>query len=518
LRVLLLERRLIYGGGLGTEQVTLPGFYHQLHSQNHFNVTEAPWYKDLDLAETVPYITPRYDFAQPFKNGTALVLSRNIEETVRAIGRFSKRDAATYREWNVKADQISDHIFWPERYSEPLPERERDALLRRSAIGRDFAALIDRQPLEIIKDLFEHEHVKHLLLFKLSTFGTVLHDQLTTRSPMGAVVRAFDLAAGYQVCQYGSISLARGLMERFIAAGGRLMTGVHVSRILIEGNRATGVELADGRTIRAIGFVASTVDPTQTFENMVGFDQLPVPYQQKVKRFVHCDWTLFGVHLCLRELPRYIGSDFDPNVNRALKINLGSESVEQLFALHDEVAQGKIPSQIAFGCGHLTTFDPSQAPPGYHTAYGWHVMPYAPAGDPNNIETVKEEFADRMVEKWREYAPNMTKTNIMARYVYTANDYSREIINMVRGDIFVGSFRGDQTMWNHFGYRTPIANLYMAGSPTHPGGSISGGGGYIAARIIAEDLGVKLWWTPVDARHRLEALAEQSTHVHGHQA
>ena len=50
---------------------------------------------------------------------------------------------------------------------------------------------------------------------------------------------------------------------------------------------------------------------------------------------------------------------------------------------------------------------------------------------------------------------------------------------MVRGDIFMGSFAGDQTMWNHFGYRTPIAGLYMAGSPTHPGGAISGGGGYI---------------------------------------
>ena len=77
---------------------------------------------------------------------------------------------------------------------------------------------------------------------------------------------------------------------------------------------------------------------------------------------------------------------------------------------------------------------------------------------------------------------------------------------MVRGDIFVGSFRGDQTMWKHFGYRTPIDNLYMAGSPTHPGGSISGGGGYIVSRIIAEDLGMKLWWEPMDAREHLKAL------------
>jgi phytoene dehydrogenase-like protein len=508
LRILLLERRLQYGGGLGTQQVTLPGFYHQLHSQNHFNISEAPWYKDLELSETVPYITPRYDFGQPNRDGTALVLSRNIDETLHAIGRFSKRDAETYREWNLKADRISNEIFWPERYSEPLSEKERDDLLSRSELGRDFLAMIDRQPLDLIKELFENEHVKHLLLFKLSLFGTVLYDQVTTRSPMGAAVRAFDLVAGYQVCKHGSVSLARGLMEKFIAAGGRFMAGAHVSRIIVEGNRATGVELSDGRTIRASKFVASTVDPTQTFERMIGFEQLPAAYRDKVRNFAHCDWTLFGVYLCLRELPNYIGSDFDPNVNHTLKVNIGSDSLEQLFALHEEVAEGKVPSRISFGCGHLTDFDPSQAPPGYHTAYAWHAMPYAPGGDPENIEKIKEEFADRIVDKWREFAPNLTPDNILKRYVYTANDYSKEIINMVRGDIFVGSFRGDQTMWNHFGYRTPIDNLYMAGSPTHPGGSISGGGGYIASRIIAEDLGAKLWWKPMDARRSLEALAQ----------
>ena len=101
----------------------------------------------------------------------------------------------------------------------------------------------------------------------------------------------------------------------------------------------------------------------------------------------------------------------------------------------------------------------------------------------------------------------MTRDNILARHVYTANDYSREIINMVQGDIFMGSFSGEQTMWNHFGYRTPIDGLYMAGSPTHPGGAISGGGGYIAAKVIAEDLGLPLWWDPVEARASLEKLA-----------
>lgn len=508
LKIALVERRLVYGGGLGTQEVTLPGFYHQLHSVNHFNITKTPWYRDLGLEETVQYITPRYDFAQPHRDGTALVFSRFIDEMFSAIARFSERDAKTYREWNARADRISERIFWPERYSEPLPEAERDELLSRSKTGRDFLAIINHQPLDMVRELFENELVQLLLLFKISLFGTVLYDQIANRSPMGALIRGFDLVNNYQVCVGGSVSLARGLMEAFVRGGGVFLSGAHVSRIIIDGGRATGVELEDGRTLRAREFVVSTVDVPQTFNKMIGLEQLPIDYRQKVKAFRHTGWTLFGLHLCLREPLRYIGTEFDAGVNQSLKVNVGCESLEQLFALHKEVAEGKVPSRISFGAGHITQFDPSQAPRGYHTAYAWHAFPYAPDGDPANVEKVRDEFADLMIAKWQEFAPNLTNDNLLARYTWTANDYTKELINMVDGDIFMGSFDGAQTMWNHFGYRTPIAGLYMAGSPTHPGGAISGGGGYITSRIVAEDLGLKPWWSPVDARRSLESLAD----------
>jgi phytoene dehydrogenase-like protein len=79
---------------------------------------------------------------------------------------------------------------------------------------------------------------------------------------------------------------------------------------------------------------------------------------------------------------------------------------------------------------------------------------------------------------------------------------------MRQGDIFMGAFNADQVMYNHFGYRTPVPNLYLAGSPCHPGGAISGGAGYIAAGIIARDLGVNTWWQPWDARAALQGLAQ----------
>jgi phytoene dehydrogenase-like protein len=76
------------------------------------------------------------------------------------------------------------------------------------------------------------------------------------------------------------------------------------------------------------------------------------------------------------------------------------------------------------------------------------------------------------------------------------------------GDIFMGALSADQVMYNHFGYRTPVEGLYMAGSAAHPNGAITGGAGYIAAGLIARDLGAPLWWTPLDARAELGALAD----------
>jgi phytoene dehydrogenase-like protein len=506
LDILVVERRLDYGGGLSTKEATEPGFYHNLHSINHFHISETPWFKDLGLGERVTYITPRYEFGQAHSDGTALVLGRDLEETVANIARFSNKDAATFREWNRKGEWITANISLPERYSEPLPQTEREALLSRTMLGREFLAVTKRQPLDVVQELFENEHVRLLFLFKVSLFGTWLVDTLST-SPMGSVIRAFDLETGYQLCQGGSFNLARGLMETFIAAGGHYQPQVAVDRILIEGGQATGIALADGRTVRA-RFIASTLDVHQTFEQLVGRSQLPEPFRRKLDGFQYTPWALYGLHLALHESPRFAAASFDPNIDRALKWSIGAETMEDLFAAHRDVQAGRVPKLVQFGSGPLSLLDPTQAPPGKHTTYAWHVMPLNPDLGGQRYDQFQEEFADKIIETWARYCPNMTSRNIIARHIYTARDYARELINMRSGDIFMGAFNADQVMYNHFGYRSPIANLYNAGSAGHPGGAISGGAGYIAAGIIARDFGLKLWWKPWDARAMLEAMPQ----------
>jgi len=508
LDVLLVDRRLTYGGGLCTREVTLPGFYHNLHSINHFHISEAPWFKDLNLDERVTYITPRYEFGQAHEDGSALVLGRDLEESVANIARFSKKDAATFREWNRKAEKITAEIFLPERYAEPLPREEREALLSRTALGREFLEVSNRQPLDVVRELFENEHVRLLFLFKVSLFGTWLVDTLSKTSPMGSVIRAFDLESGYQLCQGGSFNLARALMEVFIAAGGTFQPQVNIHRIVIENGKATGIELADGRTVRARQFAASTLDVHQTFESLVGSEQLPVAFLKKLDGFRYTTWSLFGLHLALNESPRFAAEKFDPNINRTLKWSIGAETMEDLFSAHQDVQAGRVPKIVQFGSGPLSLLDPTQAPAGKHTTYCWHVMPLNPELGDKSYETFKEEFSNRIIECFARYCPNMTSRNVLGRYIYTGREYVQELINMRCGDIFMGAFNAEQVMYNHFGYRSPIPNLYNAGSAAHPGGAISGGAGYISAGIIANDLGLKPWWTPWNARASLESLPQ----------
>ena len=336
--------------------MTAPGFYHNLHSINHFHISETPWFKDLGLADRVTYITPRYELGQPHLDGSVLVFGRDLEETLANVARFSKKDAQTFRDWNRKAEEITDAIFLPERYSEPLPQAEREAMLNKSAIGRDFLASAQRQPFDVVKELFENEHVQLLFLFKVSLFGTWLVDTMSKTSPMGSVIRAFDLQSGYQLCQGGSFNLARGLMETFIAAGGRFEPQVEIERIVIEGGKATGIELARrphraGQAVRRqhARRAPDLRDPDRPRAASRGvreedrrFPVHPVDDLRPASRAARADAAQF------REVRSRIS-------HRTLKWSLGAETMEDLIAAHADVVANRVPEIVQFGAGPLSS-------------------------------------------------------------------------------------------------------------------------------------------------------------------
>jgi phytoene dehydrogenase-like protein len=100
----------------------------------------------------------------------------------------------------------------------------------------------------------------------------------------------------------------------------------------------------------------------------------------------------------------------------------------------------------------------------------------------------------------------MTEDNVVHSYTYTPRQIPLTNVNMVNGGIFVGALTEEQTLDEHIGYRTPIGNLFLCGSSTHPGGAINGGAGYIGAKVILQELGIDPWWNPVNARDALASL------------
>src|SRR5262249_24657766 len=124
--------------------------------------------------------------------------------------------------------------------------------------------------------------------------------------------------------------------------------------------------------------LGSTLDVHQTFEKLVGRGQLPEPFRRKLDGFQYTPWALYGLHLALHESPRFAAASFDPNIDRALKWSIGAETMEDLFAAHRDVQAGRVPRLVQFGSGPLSLLDPTQAPPGKHTTYAWHVMPLNP--------------------------------------------------------------------------------------------------------------------------------------------
>lgn len=506
--ILVLERNLHVGGGLHTVDVSGEGFRYNLHSINHFNVTNTPWYNDLKLSKHgVEYIEPKHEFAQPHSDGDGLILSKDRDRTVEVISELSEDDAEQYEEMSKIAERMVSDIYLPERFGEPLPADERRDLLESSELGRTFLDWTTQSAFDLIDGWYESEQLKTLLLFKLSIFGEP-GEGIDNPSHKGGIARCFDQQHTYQIAKGGSQMLALGLAQVIQQNGGYVLTNSEVESIDLEGNEAVGVTLSDGQSFGARRFVASAVNPHLTFQDFVGLgnldESLASGIEDEIEEFEYTDWSLLGTHFALEEPPEY-PTESVPEINNALKHNVGIETIEDIEAAHEATVEKEYPIS-GFGGGALTMFDETQAPSGHHTAYAWQNSAYDLHGDPEEWKTVAEEAAQRALETWQEYAPNMTEDNVVHSYTYTPRQIPLTNINMVNGDIFIGALTEDQTLDEHIGYRTPVENLFLCGSSTHPGGAINGGSGYIGAKVIHDELGIDPWWNPVDTREAFEKL------------
>ena len=496
LKTLAIERKSVAGGGLATlEDPRHPGFLHNTHAFFQRAITTMPWYADLELERHgAHYIEPELNVALLTRDGGALEWWTDIARTIASFEVFSKRDADTLRRWHSEFVPIVRDILIPEGRSPPIPREEREAKLKRTAAGRHLLDVSALSPLEFVHREFEHPTVQAGLLF----FNGLREVDLRVRGFGHHIAALLASPAKAQMSRGGSAALARALEAAVRESDGHIALMTEPRRILVEGGRAIGIETTDGAVIRARHFVASSLNPHQTFLDLLDARLVPREIREQVARFQYNLLApLFALNLNLREPPHYAARADHPELDRAFMVIMGLDHVDQFLDIVSHHEAGTMPPTVMWGACP-TIFDSSQAPPGLHTAFMWEKLPYRLHGDPKTWDSAGAEHGAAMLQLWQRHAPNLADA-VLDRFVRTPLDTERSLSNMREGDLLVGAFSNGQIGYDRpfrgaGTYRTHLSGLYLCGSSSHPGGNITGLPGYNAAQVLLADLGIKADW------------------------
>jgi phytoene dehydrogenase-like protein len=507
MKVLAIDRKAVTGGGLATlEDPRHPGYFHNTHAFFQRSITTMPWYTDLELERHGAHlIEPELNVALLTRDDGVLAWWTDIERTARSFEQFSRKDADTLRRWHHEFVPIVQNILVWEAKSPPLPPEERRRLLERSAAGRRLLEVSALSPLEFVQQEFEHPTVRAGLLF----FNGLREVDLRVRGFGHHIAALLASPAKAQLSRGGSAAIARALEAAVRETGGEFRLLTEPARIVVEGGRAVGVETREGELIRAGSFVASSLNPHQTYLDLLDDALVPADVRERVNGFQYNLLApLFALHLNLREPPRYTASANLPELQRALMIIMGLDHVDQFGDIVRHHENGTIPPTVMWG-SCPTVFDPSQAPDGYHTGFMWEKLPYHLRSGAD-WDKIREEHGSVMLELWRRHAPNLADS-VIDTFTRSPVDTERSLPNMRHGDLLVGAFTNGQIGYHRpfpgaGAYRTHVPRLYLCGSSSHPGGNITGLPGYNAAQVILADHGVRQDWMPPPIAERLAAI------------
>ena len=367
-------------------------------------------------------------------------------------------------------------------------------------LGRRFQALSDEDKYNQVQlmtmsavDFLDQWFETDVLKATMSASG-IIGTFLGVRSPgtayvllhhyMGEIDGAFR---SWGLSRGGTGAISEAIAGAAREAGVEIRTEAAVSKIIVKDGAAVGAVLANGDYFTA-RVIASSVDPNLTFLKMVGVEHLPAEFVEDVRRYKYRG-SSGKVNLALDGLPDFTAlPGAGPHLRGAVSISPGVEYMERAY---DEAKYGRYSRRPYIDMVIPSLTDPSVAPPGKHVASCF--VQYAPYHlKEGNWDDEREAFGDTVVNTLAEYAPNI-KDLILHRQVLTPLDIERDF-GLTEGNIFQGELTLEQLFflrpapgWAQ--YRTPVKNLYMCGSATHPGGGIMGAPGRNAATRILKETG-----------------------------
>jgi phytoene dehydrogenase-like protein len=495
-KVLVLERRYVLGGAAVTEEV-FPGFKFSVASYV-VSLLRPEIIRELDLPRHGLEILPLDGTFTPLHDDYLWRVNDHAK-TIREIKRHSKLDAEAYDEYGKAMVEMGRFVKPILGMTPPDPtalgiKGLQDLLF----LGKRFqklpyndkynqVQLLTMSAVDFLDQWFETDVLKATM----SASG-IIGTFLGVRSPgtayvllhhyMGEIDGAFR---SWGFARGGTGAISNAIADAAREAGVEIRTEAPIAKIMLTNGQATGVILENGDEIQA-EVVSSSVDPRLTFIQMIGPEHLPSDFVEDIHRYKFRG-SSGKVNLALDALP-----DFKclPGPGRHLRGAISiSPSVEHMERAYDDAKYGRFSRRPYIDMVIPTLTDPSVAPPGKHILSCF--VQYAPYHlKEGTWDDKREAFGDTVVDTIAEYAPNI-RDIILHRQVLTPLDIERKF-GLSEGNIFQGELTLEQLFflrpapgWAQ--YRTPVRNLYMCGSATHPGGGIMGAPGLNAAQTILGD-------------------------------
>lgn len=475
--VTLVESQDEPGGACRSAELTRPGFVHDRGAAFFPFGQASPALLDLELEEVgLRWCRGAIESAHPALDGTCAAIAASIEETARHFGGLEEdgRAFAELATWHARTrDRMLEMLLGP---LPPLASALRFGPINLARLaevglssGRGFASR------------FRSEAAKRVLP------ALALHTDVGPDDPCGAAV-GFVLgmlasSSGFLVPEGGTSAITRALLRRFTEAGGELVLGQRVRRIVTRGGEAVAVRTASDELAAERAIIADTGAPA-LYLNLLDRDDVPRRVIAAMERFPYgfgtfkLDWALSG------PVPWE-----HPDAARAAVVHTG-ESLDDLARFAQQVRDGRIPERPYLVIGQQSLLDPSRAPAGQHTLWAYSRVPSEVAG---GWSRHAERYADSIDARIEALAPGFS-SRILARRVFAPPDLEEMDENLVGGDLGGGSAQLQHQLFMrpvfpYFRYRTPVERLYLGSSYTHPGAGVHGACGHNAADAALRDWG-----------------------------
>lgn len=477
-RVTVLERAGVAGGAVASAELTVPGYVHDTYSGFYGLLHASPVFRELDLGRRVTWASFGTPVAAVVSPERAALCHRDPDHTAAAL---PGADGAAWldlcRWWQRLGRMFLDVVLAPVPSIRPTARFLAAGRIRATL---DTASMLLAPIGAVAAARFESAEARALLASGAT--HTDLAVDATGSTPFALILAMVGQVTGMPVPVGGAGRLAEALVGAVEEAGGTVVVGQEVRRVVVEKGRAVGVETASGGLVRARRAVLADTGPG-ALVGLVGEDRLPGPALARLRRFRY-GTGVFKLDLALSGPPAWRA----PGLDRCGVVHLTGD-LGTMARSAGEARAGLLPVEPLLIVGQHCVADPGRAPAGAATLWVEAHVPSHPVAGPWG--DVADAFTDRVLDRLERHAPDL-RSRVVAHAVRTPALLEAENPNLVGGDVGGGSSAIDQQLvfrpalgWSR--YATPVRGLYLCSASTHPGGGVHGMCGRNAARRALSD-------------------------------